>query len=287
MANSTSDLDDPPAGTTQNFRLIQAARTITTGSSTTTQSDAATDAGGAFVSIDWPANPDTQSPTIRFTIGNAALGIANVTLGPPQPSGAREVTLADGRVVSLTLQTTDRTSAGTADDFLWTAYGAWNVRSAANVPQNSSAIVGGYETADSAIPTTGSAVFNGFVTGSVAVPDGTGIKGAALQGDASLTANFATGTVSGSAPSIIAISPGNPSQPWNSLTFAGTFTTGLNGFTGTTGVSSAPGNAFSLLATATGFLAGRFFGPNAEEVGAVWNLYDGTGIANGVLVGKK
>ena len=71
------------------------------------------------------------------------------------------------------------------------------------------------------------------------------------------------------------------------MTFAGTFTTGLNGFTGTTGVSSAPGNAFSLLSTATGFLAGRFFGPTAEEVGAVWNLYDGTRIANGVLVGGR
>ena len=287
MATSTNDLDDPPAGTTQNFRLIEAARTITTGSSTTIQSDDATNAAGAFVSIDWPANPDIQAPTIRFTIGNAALGVANVTLGDPQPSGARQVTLADGRIVSVTLETTDRTSGGTADDFLWTAYGAWSIRSATNVPQNGSFIVGGYESADSAIPTTGSAVFNGFVTGTVAVPNGTGISFASLRGDASLTANFASGTVNGSAPLIMALSPGNPGQVWNGLTFAGTFASGINGFTGTTGVSSAPGNSFSLLNSATGFLTGRFFGPGAEEVGAVWNLYDGISIANGVLVGGR
>ena len=40
-------------------------------------------------------------------------------------------------------------------------------------------------------------------------------------------------------------------------------------------------------ANATGTIDGRFFGPSAQEAGAVWTLFDGTNAAIGTLVGKR
>lgn len=279
-------IEDAAADTTLSLRLTQSARTISAGPPMTTASDATTDAGGATIAFDVPVDPNAEA-TVRFSIGNAALGVNNVTLGDPDPSGTMKATLGDGRIVSVYLDTADKNTASDGDELEWTGYGNWAIRSAANVTQNASSFVTGYETPNSAMPTSGTATFNGFVQGSVTKPDGANIASAALQGDASLTANFATGTISGSAPSVMAIIPGSGTEAWNGLTFAGTFATGVNGFTGTTGVSSAPGNSFSMLGSATGFLAGRFFGPAAQELGAVWNLYDGARIAGGVLVAKQ
>jgi hypothetical protein len=64
-------------------------------------------------------------------------------------------------------------------------------------------------------------------------------------------------------------------------------TGGVNAFHGSTTTTNAPGNAYSLKSTATGYFAGKFYGTNADELGAVWNIADGTGAATGVLVGKK
>jgi hypothetical protein len=38
---------------------------------------------------------------------------------------------------------------------------------------------------------------------------------------------------------------------------------------------------------ATGTLEGKFFGPAAQEAGAVWTLFDGTRAAIGTLTGKR
>jgi hypothetical protein len=38
---------------------------------------------------------------------------------------------------------------------------------------------------------------------------------------------------------------------------------------------------------ATGTLEGKFFGPSAQEAGAVWTLFDGTKAAIGTLTGKR
>jgi hypothetical protein len=38
---------------------------------------------------------------------------------------------------------------------------------------------------------------------------------------------------------------------------------------------------------ATGTLEGRFFGPSAQEAGAVWTLFDGTNAAIGTLGGRR
>ena len=279
---------------TLTLRLVQSARSINvTSSPMSTAADPDTDAGSATLVFEIPADPDADV-TARFTLGNPALGISNVELSPDPSGTVLMANLPDGRRIQVQLATLDRGTTSGGRDFEWTGYGGWSIRSASDVPTKGSPIVTGYETPDAAMPTSGSATFTGFVQGSVAVEDGTEIRTASLLGDASITADFAAGTLSGQAPNIMAIpfgvypntTPGTP-QPWNGLTFAGSFTTGLNGFTGTTGVSNAPGNSYSMLSSAAGLFSGRFFGPGAEELAAVWNLYDGNAVASGVLVGGR
>jgi hypothetical protein len=62
-----------------------------------------------------------------------------------------------------------------------------------------------------------------------------------------------------------------------------------NVFSGQTAANSAPGNSLSLKATAVGAITGGFYGPAADNVGAVWTLSngDGTGAAAGALGAAK
>ena len=72
--------------------------------------------------------------------------------------------------------------------------------------------------------------------------------------------------------------------PWNNVAFNSTITG--NGFSGTTSVTSSPAGPASLSAGATGTIEGKFFGPAAQEAGAVWTLFDGVKAAIGTLTGK-
>jgi hypothetical protein len=285
----------PPTSGTQSFIAIQTSRTIAAGPPVAIAADAATDTGGATTSVDWgPSGPTA----IRLSLGNSALGVSNVSLGAPVDPTCnalciRQVTLPDGRKLSVALETRDGpATVGTVNpppsgDFSWTIYGFWNIGSTTNVLLNQAYFVSGFETPNSGIPTTGQATFNGIAQGNVAQPNGANVAGAYLSGSAQLQANFATGTITGTATGMTATPGGTTvSQPWNNLAFAGTFTQGVNGFSGTSSVSNAPGNSFSMLGSATGYLTGRFFGPQAQEVGAIWNVYDGTRAAAGYLVAK-
>ncbi len=296
-SDSLGNEEDPAVDTTLNFRLMQSSRSISIGSPSFTEADEETDAGGATLTFFSPADPDAE-PTVSLTLGNEALGIENVELEETVPGAPFvEATLDDGRTVRVVLMTEDKNSTSETGEFEWTAYGSWNIRSTGDVPQKGAVFVTGVETPDTGMPTTGSATFNGFVEGSVALPEGGDIRSASLRGDATITADFASGTLTGAAPDITAIPLGvttsggpvtpGPEQAWNGLAFQGTFTSGINGFSGTTDVTTAPGNSYSLGADAAGFFAGMFYGPAADELGAVWNLHDGVGTASGVLVGAR
>ena len=64
---------------------------------------------------------------------------------------------------------------------------------------------------------------------------------------------------------------------------------GTNSFSGSTGAATAPAGTYTLKGTANGHIDGAFYGPNANELGAVWTLSngDGTGAAIGVVGGTK
>lgn len=289
-------LDNEEVTGALSFRLVQAVRNTDLAQPAQVQNVTSITDAGASLTVDIPVDPDAE-PEVRFTIKDPGMGIQDVVLEQAPDPALLMATLPDGRVIHVTLDMTDQNSASAGEQLSWTAYGAWNVATQSGTVQTASFYVTGDETPDGNVPTTGTATFDGFVTGNVTLPDSQNIRSASLQGDASMTVDFASGTIAGGAPNIMAIPlgtvvAGSPptigaEQAWNGLTFSGTLASGLNGFSGTTGVSSAPGNSYSLSDSADGFFAGLFYGPAANELGAVWNLSDGVGAASGVLVGQQ
>jgi len=231
--------------------------------------DAATMNAGA--SLKFSSAPDDY----QIDIGNPAVGISNQPLaldwcGYCAAVGNEHVYVhvADPATSNLT----------------WTTYGTWGVHVDVGAPSTTSAaFVTGYKTPTGSIPTTGSATYLGSVVGKVIHPGAgqeNGIATADLSGNASLQANFASGSVTGSLTNMMA-----GSLPWNSVSLLGAISGGQ--FTGTSAATSAPANSGSLSAAATGTFAGMFFGPNAQELGAVWTLYDGTSSAVGSIGAKN
>lgn len=289
-------LEDEEATGPLSFRLVQSVRNTNFAQPAQVQNVTAITDAGATITTVIPDDPDGDVEVL-FTIKDPQMGIQDVVLEEDPNAPQLTATLPDGRVVRVTLDQTDRSSDAVDGELSWVAYGAWNVSGTGNTSQTATYYVTGAETPDGNMPTSGTATFDGFVIGNVALPDGQNIKAASLQGDASMTVDFASGAITGGAPNITAtplgtVMPGTaptvgPAEAWNGLTFAGSMTAGINAFSGTTAVSSAPGNAYSLSSEAAGFFSGLFYGPNANELGAVWNLSDGVGAASGVLVGKQ
>ncbi len=140
------------------------------------------------------------------------------------------------------------------------------------------------------IPTSGTATYSqtGGVGGTTFAPSGNGVVAATVSGDANLTANFATGAVTGSFTNMSAYNTGT-FTPWNDVSVNASIAAGTNQFSGSTATTSAPGGNFALKGNAAGHINGSFYGPNANELGAVWTLSngDGTGSAIGVIGARK
>jgi hypothetical protein len=151
--------------------------------------------------------------------------------------------------------------------------------------------VSGFQTPTAGVPTSGSATYladgtstNGRVLGNAWAPNGSGgISVASLSGQASIGVNFATGVVTGALNSMTATanpSDGGLTTPWNNIALTGT----LSGasLSGDTHASAAPSGAgiYGLSIGATGKFTGALYGPNGQELGAVWTVNDG-GSTNG------
>jgi hypothetical protein len=154
--------------------------------------------------------------------------------------------------------------------------------------------VAGYETPAGAMPTTGTATYSGIAQGSVYYPAlGSGqllcqCGETLVQGNASFTANFGTRNVAGSLTNMTVAHPwddGAPPLAWMDVAFSSTITG--NGFSGTTWVTAAGNSHVPIGLNATGTLEGRFFGPAAQEAGAIWTLFDGTNSAIGTLTARR
>ena len=176
----------------------------------------------------------------------------------------------------------DLPSSATAN-LSWTTYGSWSEWSSQK--NRFSPFVTGFATPVASVPTTGSATYNGAVQGAAWRPEAGapfGVGFASLTGDATLQTNFGTGSITGSLTNMTA-----NGDPWNSVSLAGAISGGQNYFSGTSGVGSAPVGAYSLNGSASGTFAGLFFGPNAQELGAVWTLFDGSNAAAGTIGAKS
>ena len=142
----------------------------------------------------------------------------------------------------------------------------------------------GYQTPVAGRPVSGAATYSGTnnVSGQVLTPSNTlGAYYTAIGGDGSLTANFATGVVTGAFTNMVSAAPGGGVNAWNNLSLTGTLSGAT--FTGATAATTAPTGRNALAAAATGTFAGGFYGPVANEAALVWTLSDGTQSALGVF----
>ena len=152
----------------------------------------------------------------------------------------------------------------------------------------------GLETPAAAIPAGGKASYSGSATGRVYVPVDGHILGNFINGNAALSVDFASGIISGALIQTVATNPTQTaggvwitygaSYPWNDVSISASIAAGTTGrFSGTTAATSAPQNQYALQPSATGSIAGALYGPNAEEIGAIWTLSDGTASAVGFI----
>lgn len=144
----------------------------------------------------------------------------------------------------------------------------------------------GYQTPSGSVPTTGTATYNGVngtsggVVGVVFGSAAGKISAGALSGNASVQVNFANGAVNGSLTNMNVV--GTTNQAWNNVSLTGT----LSGasISGTTGVTSTPSGTLTMGSGSSGTFAGALYGPNGEELGAVWSLHDPNGTKSAVGV---
>lgn len=246
------------------FPLLQTAVSTTTSGATAAVT---TMNGGGTLEFGAPGT------SVQLDVGNAQLGVSNAVLNVT-PQGSYEGTVGGGAVAMVAM------ADPATSNLSWTTYGFWAVE-APNRARTESNFVTGYRTPTASVPNTGSATYVGSVTGTGFRPAAGGLNGLAyynLTGSAQLVANFASGAMTGSLD-LVSHSFEGDTNPFNTVSLVGAISGG--DFTGTTAVTSAPAGA--LASNATGTFAGMFFGPNAQELGAVWTLFDGTASAMGSL----
>lgn len=223
----------------------------------------------------------SPSPTVVVAVaGNANVPTSENLVGKT----ATELALA---ITSSTDPAITTSHGGFIDNFAdaeglsYTSFGTWTLNPCANSGDCLAAYAGtfggsasgGYQTA--AMPTSGSASYSGGATGFVQQPGAINeLNAARFYGSASLTADFAGGTVTGGVTGINAYELdantllGTINNVSISATIAG------SGFSGTTAASGSAGTAFDITG-ATGTVNGGFYGPNADEVAGVFNLTGG------------
>jgi len=267
-AVQTASPVSPVAGTTKFSTLTQATDfplLMTAAKGGTGDGDSTTTSLGGTIR----ANPDG---TYTLTINNTALGINNVTV--PSQSGIWNLRGASN---SPTLD--------------YTRYGYWSRDDGVDGVFNLSAWTTGFITPPSSIPIQGTAAYAGQAAGLINAaisPNTFADFDSSFTGNVSLTANFGASTLSGSITNITASSLYTAlTGPVNDIGFTASINNASNLFSGTTSVTGQLAGPYAFGPTAAGLIDGRFYGPHAEEVGAVFNLTEGTRRLIGSFGAKK
>lgn len=170
----------------------------------------------------------------------------------------------------------------------YTLAGTWGVvDNPSNAFLGAGVFVTGFRTPAVSLPVVGSANFTGETAGIIFGPDTNGYSAGAIQGDVAITANFAVGSVNGNMSNMTVEGPTGSPLPWNNVSFSANIVGGSSSFTGTTSTTSSVGGTFGLPSGSAGFIDGGFYGPNAEEVGAVWTMYNDNKSVMGVLMATQ
>jgi hypothetical protein len=212
-----------------------------------------------------------------FALTVPALQIAQASLNT---FGDTPFTAALGRNHTLFVEE----STWGVNDVVSTKFGFWEIApSYLAFPTTHSAYVYGYQTPAASLPTSGTRTYAGRVIGRVFYPTVAGASAAAqfVFGDASVTVNFGTGSVTGQFTNMRVVDGFSTSNLWNGVHLTGTLGANSAQIAGTSAVASAAAVAGGLGGSATGTLAARFFGPGGVELGLVWTLADGGSAALG------
>ena len=242
--------------------------------------DTATNAVGATLTVTESAAQYGTATSYRLIVPNLNI---DYTFNKTGPISAPFATGASG-APSYTISTFGLS---------YTALGRWTVSGTLSEPAQPVAagtFVFGYETPSGSMPSSGTATYKGTgaVAGIVDIAQPSN-KQARVGGDANLTVNFGTGHVGGNFTNMIATTDGTTAQPWNDISVNASIAAGTNNFSGTTAAATAPAGTYTLKGTASGHIDGAFYGPSAQELGAVWSLRnpDGSAGAIGVVGGTK
>jgi hypothetical protein len=220
--------------------------------------DQTTTSAGGVLSVDSSGND-------LLTINNPAVGIDNA----PIPSSGP----VQGQIDFLT--------AGIgSSDLDYTRYGYWEEGDVVDGVFHLGAWTAGFVTPATQIPTQGTATYSGKATGlynATIDPAFAADFDSRITGNVNLVADFAKLSLSGSITDIVATSMySSLTGPVNDIGFSATIDRNNNLFSGTTSVTSSVSGAYAFGPTASGLINGRFYGPDAQEVGAVFNVSEGT-----------
>jgi hypothetical protein len=229
------------------------------------------------------------SPGTTFPLLQSTLTLDQDSIEPDNAlNSAGGTATVSGGLVRISVAGSDYFDPQFRSNLDWTSVGYWSDGGYWDcIPCGRGVFVAGYETPASSMPTTGTATYAGSAQGSGFYPASpssgvtpSGSEEVSLTGGlANFTADFGRRSLSGSLTGMKA-----SGAPWNDVSF--TSTIAANAFSGTTWVTSSPPGAASLAGNATGTIEGRFFGPAAQEAGAVWTLFDGLKAAIGTLSGR-
>jgi hypothetical protein len=220
----------------------------------------------------------------QITGANYTNGATLTFLGTKQVNGANigmfefkfanvDITLTgDGSAV--TMPNSGNTQIGlTTSNLNYTLLASWVIPTNNGLNVSETGVgVSGYQTPGSGLPTSGTATYlgNGGATGTVVVPAGI----TSVKGDVAVNVNFGTGSLNGALTNMTA-GTGAAAASWNNVSLSGA----LSGATlsGSISATSSPSGTFSFGAGASGTFSGALYGPNGQELGAVWTLYDPAG----------
>ncbi|MEO7787713.1 MAG: transferrin-binding protein-like solute binding protein [Sphingomicrobium sp.] len=246
-----------PGGTVVLPLLITAVEANFSGDRTTTNQ-------GATLTV-------APNGTQHLTINNPAWKVTNAPIG----ASATGVSVFSGPYpASLDL------------DF--TTFGGWyglNTINSVSYYTGGGQWVGGLETPVGAMPVSGSASYAGNVNGQYSLYSKcTCADFGIVSGNVGMTANFGTRSVTGKMTNLLVVDGTGFNDPLNDILFSASIGSGSNKFVGTTSVSGpprapsgvgTPSGLVGLGLNATGTVVGGFFGPTAQEAGAIWTIDDG------------
>jgi len=228
------------------------------------------------------ADPEGNAAGSNMTVANGKL-----TVGPIHTHAALNGTFGFSGEPWSGYESLDWARVG-----YWSTGGVWDEFE--DRIRHRGVFVAGYETPLAAMPISGTATYTGKAQAAVYMPLARG-SGAMLcnceetwvTGNASFTADFGARNLAGSLTDMTAPHPWYDGEfvAWNGVAFNAAITG--NGFSGTTIITNPNSGWASLGPNATGTVEGKFFGPAAQEAGAVWTLFDGTRAAIGTLTGKR